>query len=314
MPLSHNAGLAGHSRSKRDGWVSLLRFAAVNNPSPGPSRTAMLTAVARAIHLEEPPPWIFDDPFALELAGDEGNALRELLRAELPEPNLLAFSRWVCVRARFSEDIVEDAVGNGIRQYVILGAGLDSFSYRRGDLLERLRVFEVDQPVTQSWKRRRLAEIGVQGPTNLVFAPLDFEHETLAEGLTAAGFDFDEPAVFSWIGVTMYLTLEAITTTLATIAECPAGTRVVLTHNQPKEALQGMGAELESVLARIVTEMGEPMVSLFTPSEIEELLREFGFDDIVLIGPQEALAAYFKGREDVRLGGAQRLVAATVSG
>ena len=86
----------------------------------------MLTAVARAIHLEEPPPWIFDDPFAVELAGDEGKALRELLRTELPEPNLLAFSRWVCVRARFSKDIVEDAVGNGICQYVILGAGLDS--------------------------------------------------------------------------------------------------------------------------------------------------------------------------------------------
>jgi methyltransferase (TIGR00027 family) len=205
----------------------------------------MLTAVARAIHLEDPPPWVLADPFALELAGDEGTALRDLLRAELPGPNLLAFSRWVCVRARFSEDIVEDAVGNGICQYVILGAGLDSFSHRRGDLLDRLRVFEVDHPVTQSWKRRRLAELGVQVPTNLVFAPLDFEHETLAKGLTAAGFDFGEPAVFSWIGVTMYLTLEAIKTTLDTIAECPAGTRLVLTHNQPKEALQGMGAELE---------------------------------------------------------------------
>ena len=112
----------------------------------------------------------------------------------------------------------------------------------------------------------------------------------------------------------MYLTLEAIKTTLATIAECPAGTRVVLTHNQPKEALQGMGAQLETVLARIVTEMGEPMVSLFTPSEIEQLLREFGFDDVVLVGPQEALAAYIKGREDVQLGGAERLVAATVAG
>ena len=114
----------------------------------GPSRTAVLTAVARAVHREQPPPWVIDDYLALPLAGQEGQALLDRLRADVPRPHLLAFSRWMCVRARFPEDIVEQAAVTGTSQYVILGAGLDSFAYRRGDLLSRLRVFEVDHPAT----------------------------------------------------------------------------------------------------------------------------------------------------------------------
>jgi methyltransferase (TIGR00027 family) len=274
----------------------------------------VLTAAARALHREEPPPWILDDPLALTLAGEQGLEIRERLLAELPRPSLLAFCRWVCVRARFTEDIVEQAVAGGVRQYVILGAGLDTFSYRRHDLLGRLKVFEVDHPATQAWKRLRLGELHIGPPTNLVFAPVDFERETMRQGLEAAGFDFETPAVFSWIGVTMYLTLEAIKATLATIAGCPAGTRIVLTYNQPQAALQGMGAQVEAVLVRIAAGMGEPFVSLFHPAEMERLLRDQHFDEIVHFGPDEALATYFKGREDVRFGGAQRLVAATVAG
>ena len=112
----------------------------------------------------------------------------------------------------------------------------------------------------------------------------------------------------------MYLTLEAITTTLATVGRCPAGTRVVLTYNLPKDALQGMGATTSAVLAAIGTEVGEPFVSLFLPHEIEGLLRDVGFDDIVHFGPEEARTTYFGGRDDVRFGGAQRLIAATVAG
>ena len=186
----------------------------------GPSRTAVLTAVARALHREEPRPWVIDDYLALGLAGREGAALRERLRAELPHPFLVAFSRWMCVRARFPEDIVEQAAADAVRQYVILGVGLDSFAYRRHDLLDRLRVFEVDHPASQRWKRRRLAELGVDSPTGLVFTPVDFERQTLREGLAEAGFDFQQLAVFSWVGVTMYLTLDAINATLAMMAGC----------------------------------------------------------------------------------------------
>jgi methyltransferase (TIGR00027 family) len=268
--------------------------------------------VARALHREEPPPWVLDDYLALPLAGEEGPILVDLLRAELPAEMLRGFSRWVCVRARLPEDMVERAVGAGIRQYVILGAGLDSFAYRRADLLSDLRVFEVDQPASQAWKQERLAHLGIDPPANLVFAPIDFEHQTLRQGLEAAGFDLGAPAVFSWIGVTMYLTLEAIEATLSTIAACRPGTKAVLTYNQPKSALQGLGLGIETVLARVVAEMGEPMVSLFEPHEAEQLLRRMGFDEVVHFGPQEALDTYFAGRSDVRFGGAQRLVAATV--
>jgi methyltransferase (TIGR00027 family) len=270
-----------------------------------------MTAVARAMHREEPKP-ILDDYLALPLSGEEGPVLMARIRAEMPGPMLFGFTRWVCVRARLPEDIVERAIADGIGQYVILGAGLDSFAYRRGDLLDRLRVYEVDHPGSQEWKRARLADLKIEPPANLVFAPVDFESQTLREGLETAGFDFGRPAVFSWIGVTMYLTLEAIDTTLETVAACPPGTRVVLTYNRPRSALEGMALETDKVIAGIATEMGEPFVSLFEPAEAEALLRRHGFGDIVHFGPDEAVREYFPGRTDVRFGGAQRLIVAKV--
>jgi methyltransferase (TIGR00027 family) len=218
----------------------------------------------------------------------------------------------VCVRSRFAEDLVEQAVASGVEQYVILGAGLDSFAYRRGDLLDRLRVFEVDHPASQSWKRDRLSELGVKIPDRLVFAPVDFEHQTLAHGLERAGFEFGRSGLFTWIGVTMYLTLGAITATLATIARCVPRTQVALTYNQPHHALDGFAVAVTSTFAGIASDMGEPFVSLFFPAEIEELLRRQRSGDIVHFGPQEARARYFNRRADVEIAGAQRLVVAAV--
>ena len=279
----------------------------------GPSRTAVLTAAARALHREEPQPWVMDDYFALDLAGQEGLALLNRLRAEVPRPYLLAFSRWVCVRARFPEDLVERAVAGGVAQYVILGAGLDSFAYRRRDLLDRLRVFEVDHPATQAWKRRRLAELGVELPASLVFAPVDFERQTLREGLERAGFDFAKLAVFSWMGVTMYLTLDAINATLATLAKCRPGSRVVLTYNQPLDVLTRGDAQITGAMAGLAAKMGEPFISRFRTAEIARLLRQHGFGEFTDFGSDEARAAYFPGHPDVEIAGAQRLVAATVA-
>ena len=273
----------------------------------------MLTAVARALHREEPRPWVIDDYLALGLAGREGLALLGRLRAEVPGPYLLAFSRWMCVRARFTEDIVERSAASGVGQYVILGAGLDSFAYRRGDLLGRLRVFEVDHPATQSWKRRRLAGLGVELPARLVFAPVDFERQALREGLELAGFDSGQPAVFSWVGVTMYLTLDAIHATLATMARCRPGSRVVLTYNQPPAVLTGSTAQIAAAFAGLAAEMGEPFISRFLPGEIARLLHGHGFAQITDFGPDEARAAYFRGQADVEIAGAQRLVAATLA-
>lgn len=279
-----------------------------------PSRTAILTAVGRAIHREEPPPWILDDALAAELAGDEGSSLKQRLRTDLSPAQLLGFSRWVCVRARLPEDILERAVPHGVAQYVILGAGLDSFAYRRADLLAKVHVFEVDQPASQAWKRQRLDELGVIAPPNLTFAAIDFERQALREGLVASGFDFGAPAIFSWIGVTMYLTLDAIRTTLGTIATCAPGTQVVLTYNLPSEALQGMAAELEGAIRGIATESGEPFISLFRPDQIERLLIESGFTGVTHFGPEEAVRTYFPGRDDVRIAGPQRLAIASVPG
>ena len=272
-----------------------------------------MTAVARSLHRDEPAPWVIDDYLALPFAGAEGSAILGRLRSEVPGDLLVAFNRWVCVRARLPEDMAEQAATEGFRQYVILGAGLDSFAYRRHDLLKRLRVFEVDHPASQAWKQARLAELGVECPANLVFAPVDFETQTLRDGLEAAGFDFEKPALFSWIGVTMYLTIGAIEATLATVASCPPGTRIVLTYNLPSSALRGGGLHTRNLLEKLATEMGEPFVSLFEPAEAEALLRRLGFDDIAHFGPAEAIHAYFGDRDDVRLHGAQRLITAKVA-
>jgi len=272
-----------------------------------------MTAAARAFHREEPQPWVIDDYLALDLAGPEGLALLDRLRTEVPRPYLLAFSRWVSVRARFPEDLVEQSVAGGVAQYVILGAGLDSFAYRRRDLLDRLRVFEVDHPATQAWKRQRLAELGMELPAGLVFAPIDFERQTLREGLEQAGFDFAELAVFSWMGVTMYLTLDAINATLATLAQCRAGTRVVLTYNQPRAALTSSDAKITGTMAGIAAQLGEPFISRFLRAEIADLLRYHGFGEITDFGPDEARVAYFGGHPDAEIARAQRVIAATVA-
>jgi methyltransferase (TIGR00027 family) len=207
---------------------------------------------------------------------------------------------------------LKTAFADGVRQYVILGAGLDSFAYRRPATLGDLHVFEVDHPASQAWKRQRLEQMGIRPPANLTYAPIDFEHQTLRKGLTSAGFDFAASAVFSWIGVTMYLTIEAIRSTLATIAAAAPGTRIVLTYNQPLSALQGIGLQLDSAIRGFATEAGEPFLSPFVPKEMEELLREAGFVEIAHFGPEEAIRTYFPGRTDVRFGGAQRLILATV--
>ncbi len=277
-----------------------------------PSKTAILTAIARAMHRDEPPPWILDDALSGELAGEEGAAMAERLRRELPAAAVLSFTRWVCVRARVPEDLVTRATAGGLDQYVILGAGLDTFAYRRPDLREKVHAFEVDQPASQAWKRRRLQELDVPLPANLTFVPVDFERESLHDGLRAAGFDWTRRAVFSWLGVTMYLTLDAIRTTLGTIASSAPGSQVVFTYNVPSDELRGLAGPIEGAVRAIANESGEPFLSLFRPAEIEQLVVDLGFTEVTHFGPEEAQRTYFPGRDDVRFGGAQRIIVASV--
>ena len=273
----------------------------------------MLTAAARALYREDPQPWVLDDTLALQLAGEAGTSILSMLRDRLSQDELMAFSRWVCVRSRVAEDLVERALAEGVQQYVILGAGLDSFAYRRVDLLDRLRVFEVDHPASQRWKRQRLEALSIQPPKRLVFAPVDFETQSLTDGLVASGFDVDSRAVFSWIGVTMYLTLDAIQKTLRAVASCAQGSRIVLTYNQPLSALDGFSRTVTGALANALGQAGEPFISLFTPDEARALLTEQGFRDLRDYGPDEARLDFFQGRGNVLIAGAQRVLIGTVT-
>jgi O-methyltransferase involved in polyketide biosynthesis len=146
-----------------------------------------------------------------------------------------------------------------------------------------------------------------------MFAPVDFERQTLREGLELAGFDSGQLAVFSWVGVTMYLTLDAIHATLATMAQCRPGTRVVLSYNQPPAVLTGSTAQIAAAFAGLAAEMGEPFISRFLPAEMTRLLHEHGIGQVTDFGPDEARAAYFAGQADIEIAGAQRLVTATVA-
>jgi len=274
------------------------------------SQTALTAAAARAAHLiVDDRPYIFTDPLAETLLGERAEELIAYHRLRGEHPVLAGARAQVTCRARLAED---RATNSGVDQYVILGAGLDSFAYRRGDLLERMRVFEVDHPASQQWKRRRLTELRIDSPPSLVYVPLDFEQQALGDGLTAAGFDFTARAVWSWLGVTMYLTTDAIRATLATIAQCPPGARVVLTYNLPRSELTGLSLTIETTMRAIVSELGEPMISLFTPVEIQHLVQALGYGDITHFGPDEARNTYFADRDDGHFGGPQRILTAVV--
>jgi methyltransferase (TIGR00027 family) len=271
-----------------------------------------MAAMGRALHRDGPPPHILDDWMAADLAGEEGRAILDNMRANVTPDRLHAFQAWTAVRTRFVEDFVESAVAAGISQYMVLGAGIDSFAYRHADLLERLTIFEVDHPFSQAWKRRRLAELHITLPQNLVFAAVDFETQSLRDALQASGFALDQRAVVSWIGVTMYLARGAIDATLDTVASCGPGTRIVLTYDQPSDVLDEKGRALLADVSGTAAKYGEPFVSLFRRDEIERLLVEHGFDSVTHFGAEEAVRRYFGGT-DVGVPDVQRLVTAVVA-
>jgi methyltransferase (TIGR00027 family) len=233
-------------------------------------------------------------------------------RQKLSGDELMAFAHWVCIRARLTEDVVESEAAQGAGQYVILGAGLDSFAYRRPDLGDRLRVFEVDHPASQEWKRNRLQEIGVTPPHNLVYCAVDFESESLVDRLTGSGFDWEQRTTFAWIGVTMYLTLDAIRATLDAIRASARGSAISLTYNQPLETLDDFSRRVTSKLASAIGDMGERFVSFFTPSEAAELMHDAGYVDVQDFGGPEAYRRYFGDRADIKVAAAQRLIVARV--
>ncbi len=249
---------------------------------------------------------------AADFAGEDGRAILDNMRANVTPDRLHAFQAWSAVRSRFVEDFVESAVAAGVSQYVMLGAGIDSFAYRHTDLLERLTIFEVDHLFSQAWKRHRLDELHIPLPHNVVFAAVDFETQSLRDALKASGFALDQRAVVSWIGVTMYLAREAIDATLDSVASCAPGTGIVLTYDQPPNVLDEKGRALLADVSGTAANYGEPFVSLFRRDEIERLLVEHGFHSVTHFGAEEASRRYF-GATDVGIPDVQRLVMAVVA-
>ena len=220
------------------------------------------------------------------------------------------FRAFMAVRSRYTEDQLAVAVAQGVTQYVVLGAGLDTFAYRNP--FPALRVFEVDFPATQEWKRVMLAEAEIALPPCLTFVPLDFEHRTLAEGLAEAGFDATRPAFFGWLGVVPYLTLEAFRSTLSAIASLPAGTAVSFDYAISPETLGPVGRLAFDRLAERVAAAGEPFQLFFTAEGLEVELLRAGFRRIEQLDYGQVNELYFKDRADgLKLSAVKRAMLAT---
>jgi methyltransferase (TIGR00027 family) len=242
----------------------------------GASRTALGAAAHRAAHQIVDLAKVFDDPLAQRILGAEGNAV---LRDRLEHAEVGARMRTlIAVRSRIAEDAVREAVENGVKQYVLLGAGLDTFAYRNPHAAQGLRVFEVDHPATQAWKRAHLAEAGIEPPASLRFVPVDFETGSLRAGLETAGFRFTQPALFAWLGVVPYLERAAVLHTLALIVSGPPLTEVVFDYSEPPPAPGSAAYAAYQAAAQRVAALGEPWRTFFAPDELAGELRRLGFD------------------------------------
>lgn len=261
-----------------------------------PDNTAIRTALWRALHLDvDPPPHVFEDRVGLTIAApDEGWRSRPDM-SEFTRP----FRASILARARFVEDLVLEQVGRGVGQYVILGAGLDTFAQRRPELASRVRVFEIDQPGPQAWKRQRLVDLGLGIPPFLQLVPVDFEAgDDWWERLAASGFDPARPAVVASTGVSMYLTQEAIEATLRQIATLAPGSTLAMSFMLPIELLDPevrVGVERAAEGARAA---GTPFLSFFTPAEMLALARKAGFKEVQHVSAAALAERYFAGRTD----------------
>jgi methyltransferase (TIGR00027 family) len=278
-----------------------------------PSRTALATAAARAAHLiVDRPPWIFEDRIAILLLGDRADELLAAHRDPGIADVLASMRVAMTTRSRCAEDWLAQACGRGIAQYVVLGAGLDSFAYR-SPLANRVRVFEVDHPATQAWKRERLAGAEIQVPDQVGFVPVDFVTDSLSDRLATAGFDDARPAFVSWLGVTQYLTGEAIAATLDEIASACAGTELAMEYVVPAALRDDVGETLAAFYVPRAAELGEPWLTFLAPGEVAGLLRSRGMEVLEDVGRTEAVDPSLWRRSDRlrphRLG---RLVRATL--
>jgi methyltransferase (TIGR00027 family) len=259
----------------------------------------------RAAHQLIDEPKVFDDPLAGAIAGEaeDGDSAQH--------PFSRALRAFLAVRSRYAEDQLARAVERGVKQYVVLGAGLDTFAYRNP--YPGVRVFEVDHPATQEWKRARLEEAHISIPDEVTFAPVDFERESLAEGLMRAGFDTQRPAFFSWLGVTPYLTRGAFDATVRFIAGMAPGSGVVFDYAIERRLLSKMQRTALDAMTARVARAGEPFQLFFDPAALQADLANMGFGEIEDLGKDAINTRYFAGRADgLAVGGGGRLLCAWV--
>jgi len=265
-----------------------------------PSRTALSAAIHRAAHQLLEQGRIFSDPLAVRILAQTPEAILKVADAYPEQRRMRLF---IAARTRFAEDALAAAIGRGVRQLVVLGAGLDTFAYRNPYADLGLLVFEVDHPATQAWKRARLAEVEIAAPPSLAYAPVDFETETLADGLAAAGFDPAGPSFFTWAGVVPYLTRAAVLATLAYVGGLPGGGEIVFDYSDPPSTLEGAEQQAaQAVRAERVAQMGEPWITYFSAEDLATELGALGFDAIEDLDPAAVGERFF----GVRAGGARR--------
>ncbi len=263
-----------------------------------PSATALGTAMQRAVHQVLDDPIVLDDPVALRIIGPENAALLAANPEWYLTQGSFGLRAHLVMRNRYAEDAVAEAMQRGVRQYVVLGAGLDTFAYRN-PYGSRLRVLEVDHPSTQAWKRNQLREAQIEIPGSLTFAPVDFEKQTLAEGLERAAFGHRDPAVFSWLGVVMYLTREAVMQTFKFVASSAAPhSEIVFDSQRPISQLTEAQQRAREASMRRVAALGEPWLSAFDPWWLAAELEKMGYTHIEYMGAEQANERYFAGRKD----------------
>ncbi len=282
------------------------------------SMTAVLTAFARAYHATHDHPVIFDDSLAWDLYTEQertffGQGLAQSLAFFDPElaaqaPDEATALSWVIQvqngpiaisRARFTEDTLERAVEQGVQQYVILGAGLDTFAFRRPDMLPTLQVFEVDRAATQEDKRRRIARAGWQMPAQLHFVPLDFAKDDLALALQRASYDTKKKSLFSWLGVTFYLAQDVVLGTLRKIAAIsPSGSSIVFDYFDMDAFVPSRAEKRMQRMQDITRNIGEPIITGFDPSTLSGVLAPLGLSLQQDLSPSDIQARYFEGRAD----------------
>jgi methyltransferase (TIGR00027 family) len=272
------------------------------------SRTALGAAKHRAAHQTLERGRIFSDPLAVRILGSEAEPLNPDADSDAARRGLRLF---IAARTRFAEDALAASVARGLRQVVILGAGLDTYAYR-SPLIDRLRIFEVDHPATQAWKRQRLAEVGISVPETLTFAPIDFERQTLADGLATVSFRSDERTFFTWLGVVPYLTEEAVLATVGFVAGLKGGAQIVFDYVTAREgdAEQARRATHEALSARVAS-AGEPFRSVFDPARLSAQLGGLDFRTVEDVSGGDLVARYLGRAPSGRASTAHVVSAAT---